>query len=48
MPVPSKDIPLKPLKIFLIEDSDDDVYLLKRHIEKAGFELTIVRILDDY
>ena len=33
-----------PLKLLLVEDSEDDAYLLKRHLAHAGFELESHRV----
>jgi PAS domain S-box-containing protein len=33
-----------PLRVLLVEDSADDAYLLERHLQKAGYALSVVRV----
>jgi PAS domain S-box-containing protein len=33
-----------PLRVLLVEDNADDAFLLERHLQRAGFELTLLRV----
>ena len=33
-----------PLRLLLVEDSEDDAFLLVRHLKKGGYELTNLRV----
>ncbi len=34
----------RPLRVLVVEDSEDDALLLRRHLQRAGYHLTFERV----